>query len=62
MGLIVIRCPRTGENASTGIETDRASFDAMPEVPSTMTCPLCGAVHVWSKRWGMFINDNKAPR
>jgi hypothetical protein len=58
MGVILIRCPRTGLDASTGIQTDPASFEAMPEVRSTMTCPRCGAVHVWSKKWTVLSFDD----
>ena len=39
MGVITIRCPRTGMQVSTGLETDEASFEAMPAVGSTMRCP-----------------------
>ena len=58
MGVIVIRCPRTGLDASTGIQTDPASFEALPEVRSKMICPRCGAVHVWSKRWAVLTDED----
>ena len=58
MGVITIQCPRTGLRASTGIETDRESFEAMPMVHSTMHCWVCGAEHVWSKRWAEFVEDD----
>ncbi len=58
MGVIVVRCPRTGLDASTGIQTDLASFEAMPDVQSTMVCPRCGATHVWSKRWAVLTDEN----
>lgn len=51
MGTIMMQCPRTLREVSVGIETDRDSFEAMPSVQSKMTCPACGAVHVWSKDW-----------
>ena len=49
MAAIVIRCPRTETEVSVGIETDEQSFAMMPARKSKMTCPACGAVHVWSK-------------
>jgi hypothetical protein len=58
MGVIVFRCPRTGLDASTGVHTDQFSFEKMPEVQSKMTCPRCGAVHVWSKRWAVLTDDD----
>jgi predicted HD phosphohydrolase len=57
VGIMTIQCPRTGQRVSTGIETDRASFEAMPIVNSTMRCWVCGAEHVWSKRWATFVDD-----
>ena len=51
MTSIVIRCPRTGMEVPVRIETDEESFARMPARKSKMTCPACGAVHVWSKNW-----------
>ena len=59
MGVVTIQCPRTGQRVSTGIEMDRASFDAMPIAHSTMHCWVCGAEHGWSKRWATFVEDAK---
>lgn len=61
MGVITIQCPRTGERVSTGIETDRESFEAMPVVRSTMHCWVCGGDHVWSKRWAEFVDETAPP-
>ena len=49
MGAVMIRCPRTGTNVSTGLEMDKGTWDALPVVTSKMHCPACGAEHVWSK-------------
>ena len=58
MGAILIQCPRTLREVSVGIETDQASFDAMPVRHSQMLCPACGAVHVWSKDWA-WLDDGQ---
>ena len=58
MGVVTIRCPRTGARVSTGLETDRRSFDAMPVVSSYMHCPACGVIHVWSKTWAELTADD----
>jgi hypothetical protein len=43
MGVIMVRCPRTGLAISTGIETDPYSFDQLPDdVLSHTQCPHCG--------------------
>jgi len=48
MSSVLIRCPKTGEPVSTGIETEPAVFRKLPRVSSRMRCPLCGEDHVWS--------------
>jgi hypothetical protein len=60
MGVITIQCPRTGQRVSTGIQCDRASFEAMPVVRSTMHCWVCGDEHYWSKRWAEFFDETAA--
>ena len=50
MGTVMIRCPGTGEDISTGIETDSLSFARLPDVLTHSRCPACGLEHVWWKR------------
>jgi hypothetical protein len=50
MGVVTIRCPNTGRDISTGIDTDQASFDRLPDVLSHSRCPMCGLEHSWWKR------------
>lgn len=57
MGMIIILCPRTGKQVSTGVELDKAHFDRMRETRFTMSCWLCGQEHEWSKRWATFVED-----
>ena len=49
MGTLMVRCRRTGQDFSSGIETDRLSFELMPAFNATIRCPLCGIDHSWSK-------------
>jgi hypothetical protein len=49
MSLILIKCPQTGRAVSTGIEVDRASFNALPDVEVETRCPACAGTHIWSK-------------
>ena len=50
MGAIMIRCPTTGELVPVGIDTDKDSFDSLPNIKATpIRCPLCGKEHTWSK-------------
>lgn len=49
MGMLVVRCRETGEEISSGIETDRRSFDLTPAFTGTIRCPICKTDHRWSK-------------
>jgi hypothetical protein len=53
MGVVMIRCPRTGRAVSTEIETELSVFNRLPVVPARMCCPLCGEEHIWtaSEAW-----------
>jgi hypothetical protein len=50
ISILMVRCPDTGAELSTGIEMDAATFERLPEIQSQMTCPACGRSHVWSTR------------
>ncbi len=47
MGMIVIRCPNTGREISTGLEADRRAFQGMPVFFSRTYCPICRTNHEW---------------
>lgn len=54
MGMLMIRCPKTGKPVPTGFGMDKQSF-ASPSVVlenNSVTCPHCGGTHVWSKKDG----------
>ena len=48
MGIIMINCPATGRDVSTGIEV--CDVEELPIVKARMFCPACGGVHDWTKR------------
>ena len=48
--MVTIRCPNTGKDVATGIETDAASFSQVRDVLARSPCPLCGLEHVWWTR------------
>ena len=51
MGAILIRCPTTNELVPVGINTDRDSFEALPNVEAkAIRCPSCGKDHPWSRK------------
>jgi hypothetical protein len=47
MGTVMVKCPRTGHDISTGIVADRASFNATPVFFARVYCPMCRAEHEW---------------
>jgi endogenous inhibitor of DNA gyrase (YacG/DUF329 family) len=47
MGIIMINCPATGRDVSTGIET--IGIEELPTVTAKMVCPACGRIHHWTK-------------
>ena len=49
VGVLLITCPVTGKEFSTGIETDEQSLDLIPDTVASSFCPHCGDEHAWSK-------------
>jgi len=47
MGAVMVKCPETGRDISTGIVTDRKSFDATPVFFARVYCPICRTEHEW---------------
>jgi hypothetical protein len=47
MSVIMIRCPNTDREISTGIEIDFVSFNRLPNVTSHSYCSICGHDHPW---------------
>ena len=50
LGTVMVKCPVTGRELSTGVEMDTASFQGLPTGTCQMKCPVCGADHTWSTR------------
>jgi hypothetical protein len=50
MPRIMIKCPRTAQQVFTGVETDPASFERLPDTGGHLRCPICGQQHMWGKR------------
>ena len=48
MSSVMIRCPITGEPASTEIEVEPSVFRKLPKMSARMQCPVCGQEHVWA--------------
>jgi hypothetical protein len=64
MGAIMIRCPTTQQLVPVGIDTDKESFDSLPNVAANpVVCPLCGNHHAWSREDAVLDTTGRpAPR
>jgi hypothetical protein len=58
MSMIMIRCPETDSEISTGIECEDDDFKKLPFVITQTNCPSCGREHSWSKS-DAWLNDGK---
>lgn len=47
MGMLMIRCPKTGRALATGRYVESAIFRSSPVFFSRTYCPLCNAMHEW---------------
>jgi len=47
MGVLMIECPSTGREVSTGIEM--LDVEQLPTVKATIVCSACGRIHEWTK-------------
>jgi hypothetical protein len=47
MGIVMIRCPATGQEISTGIKVDRPRFECSPVFFAQTYCRFCGTEHQW---------------
>ena len=54
---IMTRCPVTGRGIDTGITTDEASFESLPEVIAFLRCPACGGSHSWTRSQAWLGSD-----
>jgi hypothetical protein len=45
--MVVIICPKTGQEVPTGIVTDIQTFVGLPKGQARLDCSVCGDVHPW---------------
>ena len=48
MGTVVVICPVTCREISTGIETEAEVLRDLPRIPAAVRCPECGEQHFWT--------------
>jgi hypothetical protein len=47
MGTVMVKCPDTGRDISTGIVADRDRFNSTPVFFARVYCPICRTQHEW---------------
>ena len=50
MGVLMLKCPQTGRESSTGIHFEEDSFKRLPDTVTKAACPHCGQLHRWWTR------------
>jgi hypothetical protein len=59
MGVLMIRCPTTGQPISTGRYVDIVTFRSSPVFFSQTYCPLCSALHEWFAQDAWVCNSGR---
>ncbi len=50
MATVMIKCPTTGKDVSTGMSMDQQSFQTATLSNNSVRCSACGKDHVWNKK------------
>jgi hypothetical protein len=53
----MLTCPVTGDDFSTGIHTDKLSFESLPDPVMKALCPHCGQMHPWRTRQAKWVES-----
>jgi hypothetical protein len=46
MGVLVFRCPVTGERINSGVHTDESSLEKVRSLSVRLYCPACKTMHL----------------
>ena len=56
MGVLLIRCPATGRDFSTGIHVDADTLARVPQEFTQTRCPYCKSQHFWLPREARLVD------
>ena len=62
MGVLMLKCPITGKEFSTGIFADEVTFQHLPDTVTKAACPHCGGLHSWWTREARFAETIEPER
>ena len=57
MGILVIVCPTTGHEVSTGVEIDRSNYKRLSRTKTVVFCPRCRKNHMLSVVWAWLVSE-----
>jgi len=56
MGVLLIKCPNTGLQFSTGIHVDGETLARVPQEFTHTRCPYCSSEHSWLPRDAQLVD------
>ena len=62
MAMLMIKCPRTGQDVSTGILTDSDGCQKIPDTLAYTRCPACGLEHAWWRKEAWLAAEGPSQR
>ncbi len=62
VGYLMLECPTTGLEFSTGILADEDTFKKLPNTATKAACPHCGRVHSWWTREARISESESSQR
>jgi hypothetical protein len=60
MGVLMLKCPQTGRESSTGLHLEEDSFKRLPDTVTKAACPHCGQLHSWWTRDARLSDGDRA--
>ena len=60
-GVVLIICPKTGREFSTGLWTDKPLVNGAFDIETTARCPYCNEDHKWHPSEARYV-DSLSPK
>jgi hypothetical protein len=55
MGVLLLTCPTTGQQFSTGLQVSAEEIGFLPDVEASTDCPCCGGRHLWRPKQAEYV-------
>ena len=57
MGVLMLTCPSSAREFSTGILIEEETFKRLPNTATRTRCPHCGLTHIWWPREAQWVDS-----